>query len=239
MALSLLSNMKDPNKIECLEIGTFEIDVTLTEQHEFMNTISNYPIEDGTSISDMVKQQPYKLKLTGLTSNTPISFLGGKLGDKLIRQDLTNKSQVAFNKLLQMAGYAIPKVGTQDPIKNTSVKLLTIFTGLLVYRDMIITNISFTRDKSTGESLPYSIDFQNVKKVKSSFSVQNIKPIQNVDKQAQNNVDKGKVSPEKTNVQKEKSFLFKAKESIDNIISKKNIESGNTFSPGNLRGITQ
>lgn len=211
MALSILANYKDPIKIESLTFGNLEVEVTLTEGYEFSNTITSYPIEDGIDITDMVKPTPYVYRLTGVTSNTPIEYFanGG-----LVRENLTNRAQVAFNTLLNMAGYSVPLKGKSTP-KKAKPQLLTLITGLLVLKDMVITNISISRDKTTGESLPYAIDFKYIEKVKAVYKTESILPVNNAEKQAPNKVNKGKITGQQLPDKAQPSLLERAVRKIE------------------------
>lgn len=163
MVSFFIQNAKS-NKIEALEIDT-----TITENHEFTNIITSYPVDIGFNISDHVQQQQPKLSITALTSNTPVQYFSGQIS-RLVRKDLTSKIQETFRLLINYAGFQIPKHAGADSIQPIDPKLLTIVTGYNVYRNMFIQKISFPRDKSTGDSIQYNIEFTQIRKVSSKYS---------------------------------------------------------------------
>lgn len=198
--LSLISNWNDPNTIECLELGNIEIDVTISEKHNFKNSIPRYPVENGLDISDNIRQSSPVLILTGLTSNTPIIMTSPARKDengiiRIIRDDYTNRVQQTFNYLIKCAGYSPVKQPDGEIFqKENKPKILTIVTGLMIYRNMAITFLDFPRDRGTGESLPYSITFEYVRKVNSQYSTKPVSTSKaaDTDKKAQKTDNKGK-----------------------------------------------
>lgn len=187
-----------PNKIEALEI-----EVTLSENHEFTNNITSYPVDAGFNITDHIQQLPPRLTITGLTSNTPVQYvtitkiIGGQLQKRVTQEDLTNRIYQTFNLLIGYAGFVPPKHGESVEVKIGTPKLLTIVTGLMIYKNMAIQRISFPRDKGTGESLQYTIDLIQVRKVSSQYTYINVASNQsgkapNIEKQAAKTANTGK-----------------------------------------------
>jgi len=162
MALFLFQN-KPATKIEALEV-----EITISENHEFSNVVTSYPVDVGFNITDHVQQQPPRLTITGLTSNTPVQYFTGKIS-KLVREDLTNRIADTFKILLNYTGFQLPVHAGQDSVTVINPRLLTIKTGLMIYRDMIIQKLSFPREKSTGESLQYTLELVQIRKVKSKY----------------------------------------------------------------------
>lgn len=180
-----------PNKIEALEI-----DVTISENHEFSNNITSYPVDEGFNITDHIQQQSPVLSITGLTSNTPVQYFSGQIG-KLIRADYTNKIQETFKLLLNYAGFQVPKHPGSESIQIMTPKLLTIVTGYTIYKDMAIRKVSFPREKATGGALQYTLDLVHIRKVSSKYSIISTANNQsgkapNIEKQASKTVNTGK-----------------------------------------------
>lgn len=191
MAVSFFIQNNQPNKIEALEI-----DVTLSEGHEFSNNITSYPVDEGFNITDHIQQQSPSLSITGLTSNTPVQYFSGSIG-KLIRSDFTNRIQETFKLLLNYAGFQIPKHPGAESIQIMTPKLLTIVTGYMVYKDMAIRKVSFPREKATGGSIQYTLDLVQIRKVSSKYSIISVSSNQsgkapNTEKQSSKTVNAGK-----------------------------------------------
>lgn len=179
------------NKIEALEI-----EVTLSENHEFTNNITSYPVDVGFNITDHIQQQQPKLSVSGLTSNTPVQYFSGQIG-KLLRADLTNRIQETFKILLNYAGFQLPKHGGADSIQIMTPKLLTIVTGYTIYRNMAIQKVNFPREKGTGGAIQYNLDLIQIRKVESKYSlISNTSSLSgkapNVKEQASKTINTGK-----------------------------------------------
>lgn len=185
---------RDAYRIEAVGID-FSIDVTLAETHSFSSLVTSNPVETGFNITDMVKPMPYKLQLTGVTSDTPIRYFKGTLGGAITSNPFKSKSQEAFRSLLAICGYSLPVLGNTSFIKIAKPKILTITTGLVVYRDMVATDATITRDKRTGLSLPYTINFVHVTMATSIVSLGNVSSVDATNKQAAPKIVKGRVGP--------------------------------------------
>jgi len=140
MGVSLLFGKRTPHT----KIGHIELDVTLSEQHAYTSSITQYPIEDGAFISDHRKVEPESISLEGLITDTPI---GGRLS--------SDRSHEAFNDLVRLF---------------KSQELVTVVTGLKVYDDMAITSLHVPKNSTTGQALKFSIKLVKVRMGSPSFS---------------------------------------------------------------------
>ena len=70
MVLSLLFGKKYPSP----KIGSIDLDVTIREEHRFASRVTNYPVEDGTIVSDHIINEPDIVVLVGLVTDTPLSI---------------------------------------------------------------------------------------------------------------------------------------------------------------------
>jgi hypothetical protein len=180
-----------PNKKSPVIIDGLDIDTTLTEEHTYINDITDYPVEKGANITDNVKQKPETLSIESITSDTPVRFISENF-KALTRVDGSNRSILAFNKLLEFAGYSTPRQPGEEPTKINDPILLTIITGLRVYTNMIISNLTFPVNQTTGQALNYRVSFKKIKYVTTKYSYvkkTEVKPI--VKNKAQKTVDKG------------------------------------------------
>jgi len=132
MVLSLLFGKKYPSP----KVGSIDLDVTIREEHRFSSRVTNYPIEDGTIISDHIINEPDVLVLVGLVSDTPLSIFAP-----------FNRSIDAFNRLIAL---------------HQSRQPVTVVTGLKVYQNMAITVLDVPRDVKTGQSLTFTIELQRL-----------------------------------------------------------------------------
>jgi len=132
------------------KIGELELDVTLTEKHEFSNEITSFPVEAGAEIADHVIQAPSRITIQGFVTNTPVKLFGGAL-------DPTDYVQTALETLLTLAGHIKGDEGLY-----TTPEPVTVVTGLNVYSNMMITSLTIPRDRTTGQALEFTAELVEV-----------------------------------------------------------------------------
>lgn len=193
-------------------------DAIRTEDHTMSATVTEHPVENGSIISDHVIQQPDKLTITGLVSNTPIDLIGsyavtGK-DDVLLTAETIGavkpeeatgapKSGNIFTSKLG-ANYLINK-GSSNARSNAAYIIMKNFlknaipvvvrTGLDVYTDMIITDMRTNRDARNGDSWSPSITFQKIERVQSKQVKIKIQKKGQPRNSSTKKEDKGKVNP--------------------------------------------
>jgi hypothetical protein len=200
MAIALILNKKTPPKFQtnlAPNIDILELDAAIHETHDYTNTITDFPVEKGFSISDHVFKVPERLTMEGFVTNSPIPYSVSNVAEIYTSG---NRIATAFEALLDLAGY---DSSGQDFTVLTSVKLpvvLRIVTGLRVYSNMVITHLSFPRDISTGESLRFTCELRRMTVVASEkVLINNSSELNgkapNTPKQATPKVPKGKQTP--------------------------------------------
>lgn len=117
-------------------VGGVFLDATLAETHEYSSRVTEFPVENGTVISDYVINDPVKISITGIVSDSPIRFLS-----------LFNRSSDAFNRLVRI---------------HEQKEIITVVTGIKIYQNMVMTALSVPRDVDTGQSLSFAMDFQQI-----------------------------------------------------------------------------
>src|SRR6188768_4318683 len=132
MVLSLLFGKKYARTA----VASVVLDAVLSEEHVYNSRVTNYPIEDGRIISDHIINEPDTLQLTGVVSDTPLSFLAP-----------FNRSINAFNTLVEI---------------HNRRERITVVTGIKVYTDMVITSLQVPRNVQSGQSLTFVIDLQKI-----------------------------------------------------------------------------
>jgi hypothetical protein len=127
------------------EMGLISMDVMLNEKVSFKGGVTNYPVEDGSEISDHIKQGTKELVISGTQSMAEgysFNFASGKsrLIDVLLAMDKMHKER----------------------------KLITVTTGLAIYKEMGIENMTATRSNGTprdGNWIDISMELKYVRKV--------------------------------------------------------------------------
>ena len=118
-------------------VGAITFDLILSEGHNLNNDITQYNVEDGSIISDHIRNQLESGVVSGLITNFSINDVAL----------LGNKAQIAFDQIVQL---------WRDRT------LVDIYTVYKVYEQVAITSISINRDESSGESLVADFSFQEM-----------------------------------------------------------------------------
>ena len=178
-------------------INQLLIDATISIDHQYVNRATEYPIEDSAIITDHIRQSPERITLQILTTNSPTVVNIDASGKTQVRTDNSNRKQLAFNTWLEFAGFEINK--QEDTIDNqvSAPQLLNIVTGLKVYTNMIITNLSIPESSTIGDAIVSSATFQKIKRATTEFfATPNVSALNgkaaNIDNLAAKKTDTGK-----------------------------------------------
>lgn len=188
--VNLIFNRSSPDKIDDIEL-----DVAIREEHTYINDVTEYPIEDGSLISDHIRQQPVTLTIEGMTSNTPVGYAAGKLGAYFLGES-SDRVYIMFSKLLALSGYDLPKQ-PGEKVSVYSPVMFDVVTGLRTYTNMVIKSITFPVASPYGRNaLNYIIVMQEVRKIKlQSGVVYLLESVPHVKAQGAVKKSKGKVTP--------------------------------------------
>lgn len=132
MALSLLFG----KPYEKGDVGGVELDVTLREMHSYTSRTTDFPIEEGRILSDHIINEPARVVLEGVVTDTPLAVLS-----------FFNRSIDAFNRLIEI---------------HQKREIIDVITGLKKYPKMVITSLDIPRDVTTGRSLTFNIELKQI-----------------------------------------------------------------------------
>lgn len=128
------------------EISTIEIDVTTTESHSYSSTVTSFPVENGSNISDHIINNPVELNMKGFITNFPVGYLTGRIGP-ILRGDDFDRAKSAYEEFMFIRESKVP---------------FFVSTTLGDYQNMVITDIVFDRDKSTKNALKFSASMKQL-----------------------------------------------------------------------------
>lgn len=135
-------------------IGGIQLDAVLSEGHNNSVRVTRNPIELGADINDHAIIEPKRLNIVGQVSDTPLGLAAvTQLVDTvngLFGSSTTNnltRSVAAYNALIQL-------MDQREPID--------VQTRLVLYSNMLITNISTTQDKDTSRVALMNITLEEV-----------------------------------------------------------------------------
>ena len=130
------------------KIGSFELDIVVSESVTTSSTITENPVEQGADVSDHIITNAMSFTMTGMVSDTPVSFLGGVIGG--VAHDtlgLERPATKAWDALLELQA-------TKEPF--------TLVTGLKEYDNVFIESLSTVHDKDTSQILSFTATMKEV-----------------------------------------------------------------------------
>lgn len=137
------------------KIGLIELDATVSENHDYSATVTQFPVENGTVISDHIFNNPVRLSLECLISDSPLSNSRNPL--VTIASNLV--SFFSFN-----SGPTRSNAIFEDLMRLFDKReLFQVVTGLKLYKNMAITSLSFPRSSGSGQGLIFRIEMLQVK----------------------------------------------------------------------------
>lgn len=165
-------------------VGSIKLDLILDESHSLESVVTEHPVENGSVISDHIKQMPRKGSLVGFVTNHPLrnapvlpdDFLSklNSIGKTDFVQGVVNTYGAAFGYRQgggpTAADFAalerpLPRAqDTWDKFKEFMAQKtpVTIITGLEEYKDVVVTKVSTERNATTGDSLRFRVEFQEI-----------------------------------------------------------------------------
>ena len=130
------------------KLATVELDIVVSEGVTTSSTITENPVEQGADVTDHIITNAMTFSMTGMVSDTPVKFLGGKLGgnanDVLGLERPTTK---AWDALLELQA-------TKEPF--------TLITGLKEYDNVFIESLTTIQDKDTSQILNFTANMKEI-----------------------------------------------------------------------------
>lgn len=119
---------------------SLRLDAALSQGHERSAEITQHPVEQGADVTDHVRGKPHGLSVQGFIARFPV----------LSPEEHPEEDRVsqAFQRLEQAV----------DRGERVDVQ-----TDLKVYRSMVITGLSVTREAGNGHDLEVKLDFQEIR----------------------------------------------------------------------------
>lgn len=141
-------------------IGDLVLDCLLQEEEKLSNTVTKFPVENGSSSNDHVIIEPDVLTITGFVTNAPIRAHAGTIDgkarvtkqgeDQLVGTDI-NFAELALTYLREI---------------RRSKKVVTVTTRRGTWENMLVEDFARVKSKDTGDALVFTIrltQFQTVK----------------------------------------------------------------------------
>ena len=136
----LLKNRESPVHAQ---IDELVLDASIEENHQFKARVTKYPVENGSTISDHISNEPFELSIKGVISNHPLG------------NAISSGSSIALRRV-QAAYFNLVQIREKR-------QLVSIVTGLSNYSDMALVSLSIPRNQQTGDSLEFTAEFIQIR----------------------------------------------------------------------------
>jgi len=156
MALSIQFAFRDGTSLE-----TIAFDASLQETHAFSAQVTDFPVEEGTNISDHIRARPIELRIEAFISNNP-----------LLNQGLNQTSSGGVNgsqRPARTSRNSIQELAKLQQLMDEGVAV-TIFTGFKQYDNMALQSLEVPRDSTVTKGFMVSLHFKQIQTVQSKVS---------------------------------------------------------------------
>lgn len=144
-------------------VGDLILDALIEEAEEKSNTVTQFPVEDGSQINDHVIKRPDILVIRGIVTNAPIRSHGGT-ADAQARATIPVLDHVV-GTALNYAELALAYLRELVDLK----KSVAVVTRRGRFENMQVTKFSRSKTKDTGDALVFTIEMTQVTRVKLLF----------------------------------------------------------------------
>lgn len=173
-------------------VSDIEFDTLVRSNETIAVTVTEHAVEKGANVNDHVRQQPDRLSVEAMVSNTPIVVpqtqmrgVSGSFQSTEVQYQNIDRPPVGLGPASALLAQPVPKSASVNMLKFTgqfdrvrdvygelrlikengltcSIRLVEK-GGLVDYTDMVIVNLGTVRETTSGSARSFSIDFQRIR----------------------------------------------------------------------------
>lgn len=161
--------LNNQQRVQFIQNGTntlIQLDASVKENHSRESTPTEFPVENGDTISDHVIVKPFNLEITGIISDSPIGGVSGLLTE--VATTLTSALLPPVGVIAGGVGAALfsalsksdsPSVANYNALLKLQAGAMPfdVLTSLYHYKNMWIKNLSVPREAETGNVLMFTV----------------------------------------------------------------------------------
>jgi hypothetical protein len=154
-------------------LDSFEVDCTLSESIALESEVTEFEVERGANVNDHRRKKSIEFAIAGVVSDTPlgnrdlvkelVTLAAGPLGlaidgvaaGKALSAGDAVITREAFRKLQQL----FDSGSTGEPGNGT----FSIVTRYATFENMVVKSLRFSRDSRTGQALPFTATFKEIR----------------------------------------------------------------------------
>lgn len=144
-------------------IGDYLVDVFVSEEHALDSDVTQYPVEDGSDITDNVRPKPRTITIEGFVSDTPVgqmfAYRSQTSGNTTV--DSVSTPQGSIDGSAPALDY-LPSEECFEFLEELyeSREPVRLVTVMKVYDQVVLASLSIPIDAETGAALGFTATFQ-------------------------------------------------------------------------------
>ena len=145
-------------------IGSYQIDAAISESHQFESDITEFPVEQGSAISDNIQSKAIMVTIEGIVSDTPIGLIATLRNQQAASSDFLPVSDPKQALAAVQGSTFLPSVDARTAllaIRDARVPI-TIATSIRTYENMALQSLTIPVDASTGAALRFTAVFKQI-----------------------------------------------------------------------------
>lgn len=156
-----------PGKVQTSDI-VITMHAVARETHEFANTVTDHPVEEGYNITDHSRPEPERVTMECIISNTPVSRSQQAQAVRAGQYTLNTTSEEA-GAIGDTNGYALGQWRELKKLRDAGA-IVKVVTTIEDYTSMAITNISVPREAKNYDAIQFTIQFKKIRIVKNKLT---------------------------------------------------------------------
>jgi hypothetical protein len=129
------------------KIGSITLDASLQELHSGESEITDHPVEDGTNVTDNIRDKPDRVRIEGMVTNHPLNIEDRVDSVGALVRGEAGRAETAFEQLREIK-------------KNKQT--VTIITSLKTYDNMAMETFEVPRDAELGNVVKFTATFKEI-----------------------------------------------------------------------------
>ncbi|MBA3841174.1 MAG: hypothetical protein H0X39_00885 [Actinobacteria bacterium] len=145
-------------------IGGYQIDASISESHQFESTVTEFPVEQGSAISDNIVPKSIMVTIEGIVSDTPIGPIATLRNQQAASSDFLPFSDPKAALEAVKGSTFMPSVDARTALLaiRDARQPITISTSIRTYENMALQTLEIPVDASTGAAFRFSATFKQI-----------------------------------------------------------------------------
>jgi hypothetical protein len=143
------------------KIGSLAIDCVVDENITLSTNVTTAPIETGESVTDHAFNEPLKLSVTGIVSDSDPARALQNLSN-IVKTAVTNPKDIL--NTIKNTYKTLPRLEAYETLRQMHIERtpIDVVMGLETYTNMMIENINIARNADSGDALFFTCDLIQV-----------------------------------------------------------------------------